>query len=176
MQSRRTNGFLILAALLLMPLACSKAEKEQHGQQEDAVALGKQVFENKKCGFCHEDQSMLASGKVPDLTRPIIANDSLFVLAHLKSVERSEMPPIRLTEQEMKLVSRYIAHLHAMKYATVTAAEADAKCPVCSAPVSTQEATEKSLTATYMDTTYYFECEQCIQAFQKAPMAFKGQP
>ncbi len=51
--------------------SCSKTEDKNTADQVDPIANGEKIYQVKKCAFCHEDQEMLASGKVRDLARPM---------------------------------------------------------------------------------------------------------
>lgn len=174
----------LLAVLLVF--ACG----EEYNQPEldtsklsPAALKGKKLFDKHKCVACHSlgkrTMTVVRQGKevvVPDLTNPFIANDSAFVAQHLRFVERSDMPPIKLKEEEIKQISRFVAELHAAMHATVSREEADAACAITGAPVLKSEAKAKGLWYTYLDSTYYFVSEECKELFIKAPAAFASSP
>lgn len=161
----------LLAFGLFVP-ACKKTQQSQ-GQKFQKLAMqGKEVFELKECNKCHYVGDSDVASPAPDLTDPILANDSLFVQTHLKFVEMTDMPPVELTPREVKLLSYYIAGLHAAKYATVTWDEADTFCPVCYAPVVIKQAKAEGLAAKFLGDMYYFECQDCLNTFKRSPEAF----
>lgn len=163
---------VVLGLSVVATLACSGSDSSTPQQFSKIALKGKKVFETHRCNECHYvgDEEVLA--EAPDLTDPFLANDSSFVQAHLKFVEDSKMPPIEMTEEEMRQVSYYIAELHAAKHSAMAEDEADARCPICYAPVSKTQAEEKNLVANFRETKYYFECRDCLVAFQSAPEVF----
>ncbi|MCA9735900.1 hypothetical protein KC799_27425 [candidate division KSB1 bacterium] len=163
-------SFIASFCCLVILFACSKSDKKDAAA--DPIAQGEEIYHAKKCAFCHENEEMLTKGEVKDLARPVIANDTMFVQTHLKFVNASTMPPVELTSQEIRFVSHYINHLHAQKNQTATAETADAKCPICGALVEKAEAIENGLSFTFEDSTYYFECAECLYVFQQAPAAY----
>ncbi|KAA3619545.1 MAG: hypothetical protein DWQ05_02140 [Calditrichaeota bacterium] len=168
------KGILLLVCCVFLVIACEKPAEETPAQKVDPIEKGLEIYTAKKCAFCHEDQEMLASGKVKDIARPVIATDTMFVQTHLKFVEASQMPTIKLTGEELHFVSLYITSLHRMKYQTATEEVADAVCPVCAALVQKSEALEEGLSFSFGGNTYYFECAECMYVFQQAPVAFKN--
>ena len=82
------------------------------------------------------------------------------------------MPPIKLSDEEIRLLSYYVAGLHADKHATVSIDKADARCPVCHAPVLIAEAVQANLHVDYLGEDFYFECRECLDAFLRVPEAF----
>jgi len=172
MNSLKTVAAAVLGLTVIAMLACSGSDSSTQQQFSKIALKGKNVFETHRCNECHYvgDEEVLADA--PDLTDPFLANDSSFVQAHLKFVEESKMPPIEMTEEEMRQVSYYIAELHAAKHSATSEVEADARCPVCYAPVSTSQAEEENLVANFRDTRYHFECRDCLVAFKSAPEAF----
>ena len=172
---------LVLPALLLVfVMVLSRCGEKPSPSPEDqhlsAGALqGKTVFVAKKCGDCHilGDTTKVPKMPAPDLSSPFLANDSLFVRAHLKVLEETRMPPVELMPEEIRLVSLYIAELHAARHATVADADADARCPVCNAPVASTQAEERGLRLEYLGKVYYFECPKCKNLFIDAPEAYR---
>ncbi len=175
----------LLPGMLLLAGACQKPTPEKAGAvaelSADAVK-GKLIYEQNKCSRCHvagENRMKVIEGKevlVPDLTNPFIAGDSLFVSAHLKFVNETDMPAIELSNDEIHLVSTYVAEMHASLQPPIPASEVDSICPVCSAPVSSRLAREKEHWFEYLGTMYYFECGACEEVFKRAPEAFKTTP
>lgn len=153
-----------LLGCIILLMGCSTPKQEQ-----DSVALGKAVFEKHECGKCHGASPEEAVMQAPDLSRPILANDSLYVQAHLKFTEESKMEPLELTDEEIRLVSSYIASLHASKQTPVPEEEADAICPICGVRVSSAMAMENNLQYEYLEKTFYFECQECLETFKSAP-------
>lgn len=172
MKSLKLLAAAVLGLSVVAMWACSGSDSSTPQQFSKIALKGKDVFETHRCNECHYvgDEEVLA--EAPDLTDPFLANDSSFVLAHLKFVEESKMPPIDVTQEEMRQVSYYIAELHAAKHSATSEAEADARCPVCYVPVSKAQAEEENLVANFRDTKYYFECRDCLNAFESAPEAF----
>lgn len=173
----KTNEYfssLLFCLMLILALACGQSKVPQSEPFSQMALRGKQVFEENECGKCHYigEGEVAAEMEAPDLTHAFLANDSMFVQAHLKFVEKSNMPPISLTEKEIHQVSRYIGELHAAKYPTVSLDKADAMCPVCYAPVSIAQAKQNNLEVNFRDNKYYFECEDCLQTFRAAPEAY----
>lgn len=176
---------LILLIFLLPNTACQKPATEKKDVKavlSENALQGKLIFEKNKCSRCHikgEDHMQVIEGRevlVPDLTNPFIAGDSLFVRAHLRFVEETDMPPIKLTDKEIQLVSTYVAELHASLQPAIPASEADAVCPVCGALVSSRQAKEKDNWFEYLGMTYFFECSACKDVFIRAPEAYKTTP
>lgn len=172
MRYTRFFPVVLLAFLLFMP-ACHKADQTARQQKFAKLAMqGKEVFEAQECNKCHYVGDAEVASPAPDLTDPLLANDSLFVQAHLKFVEMTDMPPVQLTQEEVKLLSFYIAGLHAAKYPTVRWDKADAFCPVCYAPVLIKQAEEAGLAVKFLGENYYFECQDCVNTFRRSPEAF----
>lgn len=172
MDSLKLSAAVVLGLAVVAIMACSGADTSPTQQFSKIAVKGKQVFDARQCNQCHYVGDEEVQANAPDLTDPFLANDSSFVEAHLKFVEESKMPPVDLTEEEMRQVSYYIAELHAAKNSTITEGEADARCAVCYAPVSKDQAHEEKLVADFRDTKYYFECHDCLNAFKRAPEAF----
>ncbi|RMF65859.1 MAG: YHS domain-containing protein [Calditrichaeota bacterium] len=168
--------WMVLAGLSFGLLAGCVRQKERASSVSarfSALALqGKRVFEEKHCAECHTTGTARADSVAPDLSNPFLANDSMFVQTHLKFVERTKMPPLKLSDKEIRLLSYYVAELHRAQNETVSEAEADARCPVCYAPVKKEKALADDLFVSYLGTHYYFECEQCLETFRQAPEAF----
>ncbi len=160
-------GFFVIAAM-----GCGQSRKAEQQQQAELALRGKQMFEQHGCNKCHYVGDEQVSAEGPDLTRPLLANDSSFVRAHLTFVEQSKMPPITLSDEEIRLVGRYIAGLHAAKQPPVPPGDADAECAVCYAPVSKKTAAANKLVGKVRGQSYYFECDECRDAFMRAPEAY----
>ena len=166
----------LLAALLLagqVLSGCNHTKEELAVNQFSKLALqGKKVFDRHECSACHYIGNEDVESRAPDLTSPFLANDPMFVQTHLRFVELSRMPPVQLTDKEARLISYFIADLHAARQPVLNGAHADAMCPVCYASLSMKQAKANELFARFLGTTYYFECEECLNAFKKAPEAF----
>ncbi|MFQ5823005.1 MAG: hypothetical protein ACE5JB_03020 [bacterium] len=172
MLSKNILCVILLSIFAVLLIGCSRATNEEPSNFSAIALQGKKVFETKNCGECHSVGEPREDNKAPNLSSPIIANDSMFVQAHLKFVEKSKMPPIQLTEKEILLVSNYIAELHRVNYQSIPEEEADTHCPVCYAPVSKEKAKNENLYFSYLGEKYYFECQDCTEIFEKAPGAF----
>ncbi|NIR47369.1 hypothetical protein GWO43_02695 [candidate division KSB1 bacterium] len=173
------SGKKLLIGALIVSLAglvsCTKSTDSEidMASLSEAAMQGKEVFERHECIKCHAMGEARSDTSAPDLSDPFLANDSMFVEVHLKFAENTKMPPIELTDEEVRLLSHYVAQLHRAKHPSVSPEEADAFCPVCFAPVSTEQAEKDRLYVTFLDEKYYFECEECEKAFRKAPEAFR---
>ena len=171
-----TIRMAVVCAIFLLMLGCEKkTENIADGHFSELALEGKALFAAEKCGVCHK-MNTERHRDAPDLTHPFLANDSMFVQTHLQFVERSEMPPIDLSGDQIRALAAYIAELHVAMQPEIPEALVDAQCPVCKAPVSTTRAKEAGLTATYFDKTYYFECKKCMGAFRHVPEAFAASP
>ena len=160
---------LIAVSILFLVAACTQTE----GNHFSELALqGKQVFEKHNCGGCHNITGSLSDSLAPDLTDPIIANDSLFVQTHLKFVQESKMPPQNLTPKEIRLVSYYIAGLYSSTLPPIPKKEVDAYDAVCFAPVSKEKAKSANLYVRYLGTEYYFASQRTMDTFKEAPEAY----
>lgn len=171
MKAYESICMLVFAAIV--GISCGKSSEQTSNQHMDRLTHGKEIYVAKKCAFCHEDENLLARGKVKDLTRPVIAGDTMFVQTHLKFVEASQMPPIDLTNEEIQYLSYYITNLHQLKHQTVSEDIADAQCAVCNAMVQKAAADSQNLSFVFEGKSYYFECAECLYVFQQAPMAYK---
>ncbi len=172
---RRKQSLIVILLTLIgsILVGCVQSKQSESENFSELALRGKQIFEAKECGKCHYIGDEKVESEAPDLTDPFIANDSLFVQTHLKFVGLTKMPPIELTSREIDLLSFYVAELHRAKHPTVSEADADARCPVCYAPVSIAQAKANKLTGTFLGQKYYFECEDCLQLFRKYPVAFR---
>lgn len=169
----------IVAAAMVFLLAAGCTKKEQSSPQPQmmsaAAEKGKAIFLQRGCDRCHRVPFAESEPEhnAPDLTNAFLANDSLFVRAHLKTLEESRMPNIRLTEPEIRLVSRFVAELHAAAHRAEVSGETDAQCPICYARVFREEARMKNLWFRYLGEDYYFECRECKELFARAPEAYR---
>ena len=92
MKSDLTLPSLVLFACVFIFTACTPTETNWDVDPTRLSAegkLGMQIFKQKKCSTCHtmgrvNKASLDHAGEliVPDLSNPLIANDSLFVKAH----------------------------------------------------------------------------------------------
>jgi YHS domain-containing protein len=169
---------LVIVLLGLLLVACTKKERVENPASLELAAQGKMLYEQYECAKCHFESGqsatvdILADSIAPDLADPFLANDSNFVQVHLRFVERTAMPPLRLSAHEISALSHYVAQLHREKHPSIPEEQADNYCPVCYAPVSSEEATANNLYSTFRGDTYYFECKDCQATFKKAPEAF----
>lgn len=170
MLSKNLSYAVLVSFLAALLIGCSGAKNDNAGQFSRIALQGKKVFETKNCGECHSTGEP-GKKEAPDLSNAFIANDSMFVQAHLKFLDESKMPAIEISGQEIQLLSHYIAELHRANHPTVSEEEADTHCPVCYAPVSVESATKEKLFTTYLGDKYYFECRECLATFEKAPEA-----
>lgn len=174
-QSRHLASFLLVGLLLG---ACTKKERVENPAALELAAQGKILYEQYQCAKCHFEGGeaatvdIVADSVAPDLADPFLANDSQFVKVHLRFVDRTSMPPIRLSEKEINALSHYVAQIHRERYPSVPEEQADCYCPVCYAPVASQQATVDNLFVTFRGDKYYFECKDCQTTFKKAPEAF----
>jgi len=160
---------LVFVSILFLVAACSQT-KENHFRK---LALqGKQVFEDHNCGSCHNITGSQSDSLAPDLTNPIIANDSLLVQTHLKFIKESDMPAQSLTPKEIRLVSYYIAGLYNSTLPPIPKNEIDAYDAVCFAPVSKEKAKSANLYVRYLGTEYYFASQRTMDTFKDAPEAY----
>lgn len=174
MKSRLDIVAAIGIAVLLLGCRSEQHEPLIAYQLSEKALQGKAIFEEKNCGRCHALEAGGATQtRAPDLTDPFLANDSLFVQAHLKFVEESTMPAIALSEKEIRLVSYFIAELHAATHRSASPALADTVCAVCYAPVAMEQAERDGLAFTYLQHRYYFECDRCKALFIEAPEAYR---
>ena len=183
MKFRSMFRFALVGTLLFLLTACTPGSDELQidtSKLSSEALKGKKIFDDKNCKKCHTlGKSMMTvvkQGKeviIPDLTNPFIATDSSYVEVHLKYVEETDMPQIRLYSDEIHQVSRFIAELHAATHGQKYSENADATCPVCRAPVNSELAKADGLWFTYFGETYYFECEACKELFSKQPEVFR---
>lgn len=163
---------IVLMGFAVLGLGACQQQPAESADLSQLALKGKRVFEQYQCGQCHYIGEEEVESDAPDLTNPFLANDSLFIQTHLKFVEDSSMPSVELTAEENRLVSYFVAELHAYRQERVSPDKADAVCPVCYASVSTERADAAGLHKMFLGESYYFECEMCLEAFRKAPEAF----
>ncbi len=152
---------------------CTEANKSAATDFQKLAVTGKQLFKKHQCSKCHNDSTSV-NQFVPDLNRPFLAGNQVLVDLHLNNVDISFMPEVELTKQEINALSFYISTLHAAVQNTVSEDEADARCPVCYAPVSTANAKAAGLVYTFSDKEFYFECPDCLELFKKIPEPYSG--
>lgn len=173
---------LLCATLLLLLVACQPAKDSlpiNTSLLSDEAQEGAKIFREKECTKCHTlGKSVITVVRqskeviVPDLTNPFIATDSSYVQTHLKFVEKTDMPPVPMNSEEIRLVSLFVAELHAATHGKLRPGEGDARCPVCNAGVLSTQAKEQGLWFQYLGSTFYFECEACKKLFAEQPQAF----
>jgi YHS domain-containing protein len=103
-----------------------------------------------------------------------LAGNEILVDLHLNNVDISLMPEVELSKEEITALSVYISTLHAAGQKIVSEEEADARCPVCFAPVSIKAAKAASLGYTFSGKEYYFECQDCLELFKQIPEPYSG--
>lgn len=171
----KTQHFILLAAwssAALLGFACNEKPKSVPApsalQQE--IALGEKIFAEKECGKCHLVGESVAAPemKAPDLTSAFLANDTIFVKAHLQFIELSEMPPLDLTPPEIRSLSKYVAHLHAKTKIDPNLKDPDGVCIVCGTPLKIAQAQAVELQMVYNGKTYYFDCADCERLFERS--------
>jgi|GEM_PF-1582158 len=173
MRRKKSLIVVLLTLSISFVVGCVQSKQPDPEGLTELAAKGKRIFEAKECNKCHYIGDEKIKSDAPDLTDPLIAIDSSLVQTHLRFVRLTKMPPIELTRREIDLLSHYIAELHRSKHATVSEAEADARCPVCYAPVSIEQAKANKLSGTFLGEKYYFECQDCLDLFGKYPVAFR---
>lgn len=175
--------FTLIGTLLFLFTGCMPESDElpiDTSKLSSEGLRGKKIFEEKNCKKCHtlgkNMMTVVRQGKeviIPDLTNPFIATDSSYVATHLKYVEETDMPQIRLYNDEIHLISRFVAELHAASHGQKYEENADTICPVCKARVNSALAKQDGLWFTYFGETYYFECKKCKELFSKQPEVFR---
>jgi len=163
---------LCATVAVLLATACSSQETPEYSNLSRLAKQGEKIFRKHKCQSCHATGVKVGDVVAPDLSRPFLANDSLFVQTHLRFVSESSMPDPHLTDREIRFISYYIAELHNAKLPKIPEEEIDTFDPVCYAPVSIDNATISRLHVDYLGKTYYFATEECMEAFMQAPEAF----
>ena len=168
--------FFFVSLICIFIIGCMQTSTQQDLKLSQNGAKGKQLFIKHECGKCHStgESGKIAASKTPapDLTNPFLANDSSFVKAHLKFIEETKMPEINLSEEDIRLLSYYVAELYNARLPELPREEIDAYDPVCYAPVSKRRARQANLVAKYLDQTYYFATIETLETFKKAPEAF----
>lgn len=152
---------------------CNEANQSASKDFQQMARTGKQIFRQHKCSQCHND-STSQNQFVPDLKRPFLAGNDVLVDLHLNNSDISLMPDIELTQEEITALSYYVSTLHASGQKTVSEDEADARCPVCFAPVLKAAAIADSLVYTFAGKEYYFECRDCLELFKQIPEPYVG--
>ncbi len=169
------NSPLIISAtacgMILLALACRKGPSPESAAPQQEITLGEKIFVEKECGKCHTagDQSVEKEMKAPDLASVFLAVDTVFVKAHLKFIELSQMPPIDLTPAEIDALTRYVVSLHAKANTVPDLKNPDGKCFVCGAPLKIESAKAAQLHVSQGDKVYYFECSDCKRMFEMNP-------
>ena len=180
---KSTQRLILFAAILFFSAGCEIASEDlpiDVSTLSETALKGKKIFDDKKCKKCHTlGKSMMTvvkQGKeviIPDLTNPFIATDSSYVKTHLQYVEETDMPSIRLNNKEIDLVSHFVAELHKATHGQEFIKGAEKTCPVCEANVSSTTTKEAGLWFSYLDETYYFECDECKRLFSEQPEVFR---
>lgn len=156
---------LIGVALLLA--ACQKPPMSTSHAVQKEIARGEKIFVEKQCGKCHTNgaSTAVAAMQAPDLTSAFLANDTIFVKAHLRFIELSSMPRLDLTAAEIKALTQYVAHLHAKVKTDPRLKNPDSLCPVCGARLQAAQALSANLHMVVEGRNYYFDCVDCKNLF-----------
>lgn len=180
---KSTQRLILFAAILFFAGGCEITSEDlpiDTSTLSETALKGKKIFDGKNCKKCHTlGKSMMTvvkQGKeviIPDLTNPFIASDSSYVKTHLQYLEETDMPIIRLNNEEIDLVSRFVAELHKATHGQEFLDAADQVCPICKANIFSTAAKEAGLWFTYLDEMYYFECEACKKLFSEQPEVFR---
>jgi YHS domain-containing protein len=159
----------VVSSIIILAIACQDKPAPADSALQKEIALGEKIFVEKECGKCHNgsDSVMAAEMKAPDLTSAFLANDTIFVKAHLQFIELTSMPPMDLTPDETRLLAKYVAHLHAKSKTDPNLKNPDDKCPVCGAPLKISQAQAEALQVTHTGKTYYFDCADCKRMFER---------
>jgi mono/diheme cytochrome c family protein/YHS domain-containing protein len=170
MNKSQAVGLIATAGAMIFAAGCVEKNAPISGALEKQIALGEKVFAQKECGKCHVGAGLPGQGalqqpemKAPDLTSVFLAIDTVFIKAHLRFIELSQMPPIDLTQQEIDALAKYVASLHAKAKTDPKLQNPDGVCPVCGAPLKMAGA----LQTEYQGKSYYFECEDCKRLFER---------
>jgi len=168
----KSKVFWLIATIgaIILSAGCLEQNAPISGALEKQIALGKKVFAQKECGKCHGGAGLPSQGaaqqpemKAPDLTSVFLAIDTVFIKAHLRFIELSQMPSIDLTQQEIDALAKYVASLHAKAKTDPNLQNPDGACPVCGAPLKMAGA----LQAEYQGKSFYFECDDCKRLFER---------
>jgi YHS domain-containing protein len=160
-----------VSSVIIVAFTCQEKPTPVLTALQKELALGERIFAEKQCGKCHVGtngaSTVPAEMKAPELTSAFLANDTVFVKAHLQFIELSNMPPLDLTSEETNALAKYVATLHARAKTDPQLKDPDAVCPVCGAPLKISKAQAENLQAVYSDKTYYFDCADCKRLFDR---------
>ena len=159
----------VLCSMAMLAFTCQEKPASVPSALQKEIALGEKIFVEKECGKCHLTgaSAVAPEMKAPDLTSAFLANDTIFVKAHLQFIELSSMPPLDLTPPEIRLLSKYVAHLHAKTKTDPHLKNPDATCPVCGVPLQISKAATGDLQAAVDGKNYYFDCADCKRLFER---------
>ncbi len=163
--------FIAACAMILASGACRKGPSPESAALQAKATLGEKIFVEKECGKCHTagDPAVTKEMQAPDLASVFLAVDTVFIKAHLRFSELSQMPPINLTPDEIGALTHYVASLHAKAKADPKLHNADGVCPVCGAQLKIEQAKAGQLEASHDGKGYYFECADCKRMFEMNP-------
>ncbi|MDZ7363271.1 MAG: YHS domain-containing protein [candidate division KSB1 bacterium] len=170
MNKSKALWLIAAAGAMIFAAGCVEKNPPMSGALEKQIAFGEKVFVQKECGKCHVGAGLPVQAalqqpqmKAPELTSVFLAIDTVFIKAHLRFIELSQMPPIDLTQQEIDALAKYVASLHAKAKTDPNLRDPDGACPVCGASLKMAGALQTS----YQGQSYYFECEDCQRLFER---------
>jgi mono/diheme cytochrome c family protein len=162
-------GLAVLSSVAMLAFHCQEKPAPVPTALQQEIARGEKIFMEKQCGKCHIDSSSAVAAEMPapDLTSAFLANDTVFVKAHLRFIELSNMPVLDLTVEEINLLAKYVAHLHAKTKTDPNLKNPDGACPVCGAPLQIARAQAGDLQMAHDGKTFYFDCADCRRIFER---------
>lgn len=169
MKKQHLIGLAALSCVAIFACACQKQPASLPQALQREIARGEKIFAEKQCGKCHTNggSAVAAEMQAPDLTSAFLANDTIFVKAHLRFIELSRMPKLDLTPAEVKALTQYVAHLHAKVNTDPLLKNPDGICPVCGARLQAAKAQAASLYVVVDGQNYYFDCADCQRLFER---------
>jgi YHS domain-containing protein/mono/diheme cytochrome c family protein len=168
MKSSSLVLFTAACAMILTSAACRKGSSPESAALQTPASLGEKIFAEKECSKCHTTgaPSVTKEMQAPDLASVFLAVDTVFIKAHLRFSELSQMPPINLTQDEIGALTQYVASIHAKAKTDPNLRNSDGVCLVCGASLKIDQAKAAQLEASYDGKTYYFECPDCKRLFE----------
>ena len=169
MKKQHLIGLAALSCVAVFAFTCQKQSTALPQALQKEIARGEKIFAEKQCGKCHTNGSsaVAAEMQAPDLTSAFLANDTIFVKAHLRFIELSSMPRLDLTPAEIKALTQYVAHLHAQVKTDPLLKNPDGVCPVCGARLQVSKAQAAGFAMAVYGKNYYFDCADCQRLFER---------